>query len=118
MLLSLGVPIAREMMPADSPLANRSGTEVARELTGRLLLHYVTPANVGKYRNGRADPCYVTPTALSPEDTVAQLGLPAPNILRQYVLFLDPTRIGLIQGPQVVAFGKGIQYILPLGFPK
>jgi len=91
---------------------------VARGLCGRLLLHYVTEANVGRFRQGRADPCYVTPTALSPEDTVDWLRLPAPNQLRRYVLLLRPNAIEWIQGPMQVAFSRGIQYILPAGFPK
>jgi len=115
-LTQLGASIEPEALPPFS-LPMRAGGGVADELGGRLLLRYITDAQLGTFRLGSPDACYATPTPYTPEEASRWLVLPAPQILRRHVLLLDPRRIGTIQGPQWVAMGRGIQYILPNGFP-
>lgn len=101
---------------AANDLPYRNGPDVSRELGGRKLLRYITPAQIGTFANGSTEPCYVTPTPYAPDEAARWLVLPSPQIVRRHVLILDPARIDLIQGPQWVAMGRGIQYILPRGF--
>ncbi len=111
------VEIAAGVTPDDS-LPPKSGRDVAIELGGRYLLRYMLPRQVGKYALGSPDRHFVTPTAYSPEDTVSWLYLPKPNEKRRYVMLLDPAKIPYVQGPRWVHLGKGIEYILPHGFPR
>jgi hypothetical protein len=112
-----GATLQAPLMPGDPPLPARTGAEVAAELGGRKLLHYMTRYNVGRYQSGRSDPCYATLTAYSPEEATRWLVLPSSHIPRTHVLILDPAEIPLIQGPMWVAPLRGIQYILVNGFP-
>lgn len=97
-------------------LPMRTGTDVAKELGGRLLLRYVRLPDWNENREGIAS-C-VSPTPYSPDDAAAYLALPAPNELRTHVIFIDPTRIERIAGPRWCALGSGIEYLLPDGYPK
>src|SRR5262245_37225291 len=96
----------------------RSGTDVSRELGGRLLLRYVAPYQLGQFRHGSRAECYATPTAYTPDEVVKYVLLPGAGIPREHVLLLDPSRIRWIQGPMWVALARGVQYTLPDGFPE
>jgi hypothetical protein len=96
---------------------DRPGIEVANELAGRKLLRYMTPAQVGTFRSGTTAETYVTPTAYTADEAPRWLVLPVPTISRPYALILDPAQIPWIQGPMWVAAIRGMQYILPYGFP-
>lgn len=96
----------------------RPGVKIAEELAGRKLLRYILPSQVGTFSGGSTQPCYTTPTAYSPEQTLTYLVLPNSIVPRTHVLLLDPTAISLIIGPIWVSDVGGIQYILPLGFPR
>lgn len=113
------VPIEGPLTDACSvPPIVKEGTTVAAELQGRKLLRYVAPSQVGRFRDGSGTACYATPTAYSPEETIPWLVLPPAAAPRTHALILDPARIPFIQGPLWVAAGRGIQYILPYGFPR
>lgn len=96
----------------------RSGRDVALELHGRLFVRYLVPAQAGRFRNGSTDECYVTPTPYTPEEAVSWLLLPAARVPRDLALLLNPEDIPEVIGPVWVARGRGIQYILPGGFPE
>ena len=102
----------------DHHLPIKSGTDVANELGGRYLLRYVLPRQVGLFVDGSDVPHHVTPTPYAPRETVSYLNLPRPREPRRHVMLLDPRRIPVIQGPRWVRLGKGIEYILPRGFPR
>lgn len=91
-------------------------TNVVDQLDGRYLLHYIRAEQSEAYLKGRTDPCWVTPTAYSPEDAVFHLSLLAPTRLRTLVLLLDPTKLTEIRGPRLIGVGLGIEYWLPAGF--
>ena len=91
----------------------RPGTDIAAELAGRLLMRFLTTAQVGTLTNGSTRQTYVTPTPYTSEEAVFWLNLPDPLLPRTHVLFLDPATIPLIIGPMWVAWNRGIQYILP-----
>lgn len=105
-------------------------SDVKNKLKGRRLLRYLLPYQVGwfKSRPGisralwRNERQYVTPTPYSPEETISWLFLPSPRQPRTYVLVLDPIKIvragKKIRGPRWVRLGKGIEFILPDGFPE
>ena len=95
----------------------RAGTSVAEELGGRKLLRYLTAVQFGQFRNGSDAEAYVTPTPYTSDEAGTWLVLPIPWIRREHVLVLDPARIPRIQGPMLVAGARGVQYILPEGFP-
>jgi len=76
------------------------------------------PAQLGRFRDGTSDPQYVTPTPYAPEETVSWLFLPRPESDRLFVMALDASKIPQIQGPRWVRCGKGIEYMLPAGFPR
>jgi hypothetical protein len=98
-LTQLGTSVEPEgRLPSSLPV--RAGGDVADEFGGRLLLRYVTDAQLGTFRLGSADACYATPTPYTPEEASRWLVLPAPQILRRHVLLLDPRQIETIQGPQ------------------
>jgi hypothetical protein len=67
---------------------------------------------------GTGDRTWVTPTPYSSGECGSWLNLPQPHKPRDYVMFLDATKIPVIQGPRKVAGGMGIEYLLPDGFPK
>jgi hypothetical protein len=98
-------------------LLERTGAQVATELSGRYLLRYLLPHQVGQYAAGSGDQHWVTPTPYAPEETVSWLALPAPRDPRTYVMVLHPAQIPVICGPRWVRFGGGIEYYLPNGFP-
>ena len=102
-----------------SPKWNKSGAQVAAELGGRYLLRYLLRDQVGLYRDGSEDQHFVTPTPYTAGETVSWLALPAPHEERPFVMVLDPSKIDdELWGPRWVRLGKGIEYILPNGFPK
>jgi hypothetical protein len=102
----------------DSQLQRRSGADVARELGNRYLLRYLLPHQLGQFQNGSSGKHCLTPTPYSPEETISWLALPQPTEPRTYVMLLDPARISVILGPRWVRLGKGIEYVLPDGFPQ
>lgn len=103
---------------ADKALEIKTGGQVASELGGRYLIRYVMRRQVGTFMNGTTSPQFVTPTPYASNDLVSWLALPAPLEPRPFALLLDPSRLGLIQGPRWVRLGRGIEYLLPQGFPK
>jgi hypothetical protein len=106
-------PQSVEMMP------DRSGTDVAQELGGRLLVRYLVPAQTAEFTNGSTDrDHWVTPTAIAPENVISWLALYAPRVKREHALILDPVEIEVVRGPGWIRFGQGIEYYLPAGFPK
>jgi hypothetical protein len=111
------VPIAQQLSPGIGTPPVRPGAEIARELGGRKLLRYLRSDQLGAFRDGSTDITYVTPTPYTPEETARWLVLPSAHVPRTHVLILDPDRIPYVQGPLWVAAGRGIQYILPAGFP-
>jgi hypothetical protein len=116
-LLDRGATIWPPIDVAGRP-PTRTGTEAAAELGPRKLLRYLLPHQVGGFRTGSDLETYATPTPYTPEETLAWLVLPAASAPRPYALILDPALIPTIQGPLLVAGGRGIQYILPDGFPE
>jgi hypothetical protein len=113
-----GVSILAPMDVTRFPHPARPGADVARELGGRPLLRYLTPAQQGRFLDGATERTYVTPTAYSPEEAIPYLLLPVPTVPRTLALILDPARITWVIGPMWAADGRGIQYILPEGFPR
>jgi hypothetical protein len=109
--LMLGGKIAPKGVP-DAALPIRSGSDVADELHGRMLVRYVIDA----HEPPRSMATYVCPTPLSTEELDAFLALPRPGVRREYAIFLDPTRIDNIQGPRWCSMGQGIEYILSAGY--
>lgn len=115
-LIDQGAIVYQARQVSDT-LPERGGEEVARELGGRKLLRYLLPEQVGSFRNGSTQLTFVTPTAYGPEEALIWLVLPASSSPRTHVLILEPSKISAIIGPIEVAAGRGIQYILPRGFP-
>lgn len=116
-----------EMLPVDNKpedievteMDDRTGADVADELGGRCLLHYVHDFKRGNLAQvERWGPCYVTPTPYSPEEASQYLYLPEPERLRCVVLVLRAHEIGRIRGPARVSIGGGIEYFLPDGFVR
>ncbi len=98
-------------------LPQRSGSDVARDLAGRMLLRYVDAGAIHEARGGRVGvPTWVTPTPYAVDEVSHYLDLPVPERLRSYVVRLDPAEIDVIAGPQWVGLGLGIQYYLPYGY--
>jgi hypothetical protein len=116
MLAFSGVAIASAGTP-DGALVPKLGTVVASELGGRPLLRYLMAHQAGQFLNGSDCPHYVTPTPFSPREVVSYLAVPALHVERAFVMLLDPSKIKTILGPRQVWLGKGIEYILPNGFP-
>lgn len=119
-LLAQGVTILDPITGGSVSHPVRSGVDIARELCGRMLLRYITPVQLrsGMFRSGSVDATFVTPTAYAVEDLASWLLLPGAHQRRTHVLVLDPAQIPQVQGPFWVALGRGIQYILPFGFPE
>jgi hypothetical protein len=92
---------------------------VASELGDRLLLRYLLPSQLGQFSTGsQGRKHWVTPTPYAPANANTWLALWQPQLLRQYVMLLDPNPIDLICGPRWIRFGHGIEYVLPQGFPQ
>lgn len=120
MLVAQGVFVSDAVTVGVSLPAARSGSDVARELQGRLLLKYVTVKQVrrGEFRHGSSREAYATLTPYATEDVVSWLQLPDATEPRRHILLLDVTQISRIIGPYRVTSGRGIQYLLPDGFPE
>src|SRR5262249_23312364 len=88
------------------------------ELGGRYLLRYIMEERLREFADGSDVPHYVTPTPYAPRDTVSYLALPRPQTPRLFAMLLAPHRVPFIQGPRWIRLGKGIEHILPRGFPK
>lgn len=112
-----GVQIAPRTTPTQN-LAPKNGQRVSNELGGRYLLRYMLPHQVRSFTDGSEDQHFVTPTSYAPEETVSWLALPRPAQPRLFVMLLDPRAIPVILGPRWIRLGKGIEYVLPNGFPK
>jgi len=113
-----GVSIAGRLT-SEAKLEVRSGSEVARELGGRVLLRYLLEEQVDFFTNGSISrKHWLTPTPYAPSETIAWLALWVPNRPRRHVMLLDPARIDAIKGPRWIRFGRGIEYFLPTGFPE
>ena len=115
--VSRGVHIASGATP-DNELPLKQGREVSIELGGRYLLRYVLPDQVGLYTNGSNKRHFTTPTPYAPEEANHYLCLPSPKALRLFVILLNPYEISAVQGPRWVRLGRGIEYLLPNGFPR
>jgi hypothetical protein len=109
--------IASQFTP-DEMLSQRTGEQVRVEIGGRLLVRYLQTHQTESFINGSDRRHWVTPTPYSPEDTVPYLALPKPVTNRDYAMLLDPVKIDSILGPRWITLGKGIEYLLPNGFPK
>lgn len=112
-----GATIASRLTP-EADLTPRNGSDVATELGGRYLIRYVMPHQVGDYRNGSTDRHYVTPTPYPSDESISWLYLPRPMLIRTHALLVNPERVNVILGPRWIRIGKGIEYILPEGFPQ
>ena len=115
MLLAQGVTVSASHVP-DEDLPCKTGEEVARELAGRPLIRYLRREDVSRYVFGDENRHCATPTPYSVEDLICFLNLPDPLSARTHCLLLDPSRIPKILGPRYIAWGGGIEYILPDGF--
>jgi hypothetical protein len=91
----------------------RSGSEVADELAGRMLLRYVTEQHPPP-ADGRQ--VWLTPTPLGVVGAVELLHLPNQIAKRHWVLVIHPARLEQIKGPRRVIMGQGIEYYLPKGY--
>jgi hypothetical protein len=111
-----GVQIADRFVE-DDRLLQKTGQAVWDELGGRYFLRYVLGYQVGEFASGSSRRHCVTPTPIAIEDTISYLNLPRPVDQRLNVMILDPRRIDLVSGPRWVRGGKGIEYVLPRGFP-
>lgn len=98
-------------------MPDRPGSDVADELGGRMLVRYLTPAQVSDFLSGSTREHWVTPTPVSADHSCGWLALPSPTIRREYAIVLDPAKIGSIRGPAWIRLGEGIEYYLPEGFP-
>lgn len=113
-----GVPIAPSTT-RDEDLDEKTGAKVSKDLGGRYLLRYLLPQQAGQFQEGSPGRRHcVTPTPYAPEETISWLALPEPTRPRTLIMLLDPSRIQKIRGPRWIRLGKGIEYILPDGFPK
>jgi len=118
MLLDAGTPIAPALVPGAASLPGRTGADVARELHGRPLVRFLLAKDTTRFNKGSDAETYVTPTPYTPEEAVRYLVLPGKPTPRRSALLLNPELIDEIIGPMWVATGRGIQYILPKGFPE
>jgi hypothetical protein len=117
-LAARGVFIA-DRATRDEDLEARSGADVARELSGRMLLRYLLDEQVDLFKDGSiGHKHWVTPTPYAPPETIKWLCLPRPNLPRQYVMLIDPAKVNAIKGPRWIRGGLGIEYFLPDGFPQ
>jgi hypothetical protein len=94
--------------------APRPGVDVAQELRGRMLLRYAEDPHEAP----RPQATFVSPTAYSADEASDYLAFPAPKKRREYVLFLDPSRIPFIKGPKWCSLGQGVEYLLPDGYEE
>lgn len=119
-LVARGVEVHPPLEPGIPAPLRRPGAEIAAELGGRKLLRFLTRRQVHRHLfvKGTTTETFVTPTANAPQDVAAWLLLPSPEQRRSHVLILEPQAIPWIQGPLWVGWGKGIQCILPDGFPQ
>ncbi|MGX1912416.1 hypothetical protein ACWIID_26660 [Streptomyces phaeochromogenes] len=100
-------------------MPDRSAAEVAEELGGRHLLHYVHESRRGTLAlRDRWGPCFVTPTPYSPEEASQYLYLPEPERLRYVAFLICLDGIDAVRGPARVSIGGGIEYYLPYGFTR
>lgn len=98
-------------------LPTRSGVDVAEELNGRPLIRYMAQWQAEAFSGAEeGKEVFTSPTPLNAEDGPLWLALPAAWTPRAYVVYLDPAKIDLIQGPHWVDGGLGIEYLLPDGY--
>jgi hypothetical protein len=110
--------VAKRIAPSGTRVEDlpvRPGTKVAGELGGRPLLRYVDYAAV--HENQRTTMTFVCPTPYAPADQVEYLALPRPDLVRDFVIMLDPAAITEIAGPKWCDLGQGIEYVLLNGYP-
>jgi hypothetical protein len=112
-----GVTIAPRFT-SEANLPSKAGREVADELGGRYLMRYLLPHQVGLFTKGHNGRHFVTPTPIGSSDLNSYLTLPAPRRRRPYLLALKPSEINSVLGPRWVSGGRGIEYVLPAGFPQ
>ena len=112
-----GVQIAPRSA-TNGALPRKTGEQVSSELRGRFLLRYLVAERVTAYQPGSDETLYTTPTPYSGPEASSWLALPNPQIVRAYVMLLNPGMIAEIWGPRWVRLGKGIEYLLPHGFPS
>ena len=100
-------------------MTDRTGSDIAEELGGRLFVRYLAAAQVAEFRNGSTDRGHwVTTTAVAPEDIVSWLALFAPLVARRHALLIDPAQVDTVRGPAWIRLGQGLEYYLPDGFMK
>jgi hypothetical protein len=81
------------------------------------MCRYVTAAQVGSFAGGSTRQHWVTPTAYSPDEVGSYLYLPDPLTPRSHVLLLAPGEVPSAWGPRQIYAGRGIEFLLPNGFP-
>lgn len=111
--------LRKSMAPPLSPpeyLELRDGKDVARELSGRVLLRYVDDRNV--HERSHPGPTFVTPTPYGIDDLHSYLALPGPKNMRTHVVWLDPEKLSGICGPRWCDLGSGIEYVLTEGYTE
>ena len=115
MLIANQVQIYSASVP-DQELPRKSGADVFRELNGRMPLRYIRREDAARYLRGDSNRQCLTPTAYCPDDAISFLNLPDPTTIRTHFLLFQTGKIPEILGPRYVAWGQGIEYILPEGF--
>lgn len=94
------------------------GQDVAAQLGGRYLLYFLRDEQLGTLVDGSSRMRYVTPTPYPPTgDMISALALPFADVMRPFVLMLDPAKLSNVRGPRRVKGGDGIEYVLVDGFP-
>ncbi len=101
----------------DHKLPDWRGPDLSLLLAGRRLCRYVSARQVGSFTAGSLATHWVTPTPYSPDEVTSFLFLPDPLTRREHVLLLDPGRIVHALGPRQMIAARGIEFLLPHGFP-
>ncbi len=96
--------------------------DLARQVGDRFLLKYVRRDDRQRYScfsgiTHYSGVHYVTPTAICRQEVVAVLNLPAPLPAPAFALILDANLLEA-QGPRRIRSGRGLEYVLPNGFPS
>jgi hypothetical protein len=100
-------------------MPDREGKDIGIELGGRLLVRYLVESQVDEFLDGSLNRGHwVTTTAIAPEDVVHWLHLVAPRVPRRHALLLYPAKISIVRGPAWIEGAPGLEYYLPIGFPK
>jgi hypothetical protein len=92
----------------------KNGLQPSRELGNRFLIYYMIEDNIGSALEdmiARNRSCYLTPTALRPDELVTSLNLPRPGTNRRFAQLVDPAKLKTAYGPRQVDAGTGLEYL-------